>query len=98
MAELGDVPIDRASASIQVVERGSRLIGAPVGGLLIAVFGAAGVLWIDALTFVVSAGWSSSRSPRASVQHAKKPSEGYLADIKAGLAFIRQDRLILPSS
>ncbi len=54
MAKLGNVPIDRASAAIQVVERGSRLIGAPLSGVLIAVFGAAVVLWLDALTFSVS--------------------------------------------
>jgi MFS family permease len=94
MAKLGGIPIDRASASIQVVERGSRLIGAPVGGLLIAVFGAAGVLWIDALTFAVSAALVFIAIPASKRPAREEASEGYFAEIKAGLSFIRQDRLM----
>ena len=95
MAKLGNVPIDRASASIQVVERGARLIGAPISGLLIAAFGAAGVLWIDALTFAVSAAIVAIAIPSSErPAHEEEPSEGYIADLKAGLTFIRKDRLI----
>jgi len=94
LAKVGGVPIERASASIQVVERGSRLIGAPLGGVLIAVFGPAGVLWIDALTFAVSAGLVSVTIPGATRSPNSQRSEGYFADLKAGLAFIRRDRLI----
>jgi MFS family permease len=94
LAELGHVPIERASASIQVVERGSRLIGAPLGGVLIAVFGPAGALWIDALTFAVSAGLVYVAIPVAAQPPREVSSEGYLADLTAGLAFIRRDRLI----
>jgi MFS family permease len=95
MAKLGNVPIERASASIQVVERGARLVGAPISGLLIAAFGAAGVLWIDALTFAVSAGIVAFAIPSSERPlHEGEPSEGYIADLKAGLAFIRRDRLI----
>ena len=94
MAKLADVPIDRASASIQVVERGSRLIGAPLGGVLIAAVGPAGALWIDALTFVVSAGMIFVAIPARDRPAPIAPSEGYIADLKEGLAFIRQDSLI----
>jgi predicted MFS family arabinose efflux permease len=95
MAKLGNVPIDRASASIQVVERGARLIGAPISGLLIAAFGAAGVLWIDALTFAVSAAIVAIAIPSSErPAHEEEPSDGYIAGLKAGLTFIRRDRLI----
>jgi MFS family permease len=94
MAKLADVPIDRASASIQVVERGSRLIGAPLGGVLIAAVGPAGALWIDALTFAVSAGMIFVAIPARDRPAPEAPSEGYIADLKEGLAFIRQDSLI----
>jgi MFS family permease len=95
MAKLGNVPIDRASASIQVVERGARLIGAPISGLLIAAFGAAGVLWIDALTFAVSAAIVAIAIPSSErPAHEEEPSDGYIADLRAGLTFIRRDRLI----
>jgi MFS family permease len=94
MAKLGNVPIERASASIQVVERGSRLIGAPLGGVLIAVFGEAGVLWLDALTFAVSAVIVAVTIPTSERPKSEGASTGYVADLKAGLAFIRRDRLI----
>ena len=94
LAKLGEVPIERASASIQVVERGSRLVGAPLAGVLIAVFGAAGVLWIDALTFAVSAAVVYIAIPASERPRHDEPSEGYVAELKAGLAFIRRDRLI----
>jgi MFS family permease len=94
LARQAAVPIERASASIQVVERGSRLIGAPLGGLLIAVFGAAGVLWIDALTFAVSAAMISVAIPGGERPADEEPSGGYLAELRAGLLFIRRDRLI----
>ena len=95
LAEAGRVPIDRASASIQVVERGSRLIGAPLSGVLIAVFGPAGVLWIDALTFAISAGMVYVAIPGVTRSSSHHSSEGYIADLKSGLGFIRRDRLIL---
>jgi MFS family permease len=76
MAKLADVPIDRASASIQVVERGSRLIGAPLGGVLIAAVGPAGALWIDALTFAVSAGMIFVAIPARDRPAPEAPSEG----------------------
>jgi MFS family permease len=94
LAKLGEVPIERASASIQVVERGSRLVGAPLAGVMIAVFGAAGVLWIDALTFALSAAVVYIAIPASERPRQDEPSEGYVAELKAGLAFIRRDRLI----
>lgn len=94
LARHAAVPIERASAAIQVVERGSRLIGAPIGGLLIAIFGAAGVLWIDALTFAISAAIIAVAIPTSGRRTDETLSGGYLAEIRAGLSFIRRDRLI----
>jgi MFS family permease len=90
-----NVPIERASSLIQVVDRGSRVIGAPLGGVLIAAFGPVGALWIDALTFAVSAGIVFVTIPDAPhAAEAAPPSAGYFADLKSGFAFIRRDRLI----
>ena len=94
MAALGNVPLDRASAAIQVIERGSRLVGAPLAGVLIAVFGAAGVLWLDAVTFAVSAVVVAIGIPSGERPASEEPSAGYIAELKGGLAFIRRDRLI----
>lgn len=95
LAEMGKVEIERASATIQVVERGSRLIAAPVAGLLIAAVGPVAILWIDAATFAISAAMVAIGVPSAHVLGTvKAASEGYLADLKVGFGFIRTNALI----
>lgn len=46
---------ERANAIYQAIFRASILLGPPIGGALISLFGTANVLWFDAATFVVSA-------------------------------------------
>ena len=48
LAALAGMPLERATSLGQVVERGSRLIGAPLAGILIATLGTANVLWLGA--------------------------------------------------
>src|SRR5581483_7535221 len=55
LAARAGVSLERASSLNQIVERSSRLIGAPLAGVLIAAFGATSVLWIDAASFFISA-------------------------------------------
>lgn len=47
--------LERASALQDSVSRATRMIGAPVGGLLTAAIGPINVLWLDAASFAVSA-------------------------------------------
>ncbi|HEX5500035.1 MAG TPA: MFS transporter, partial [Thermomicrobiales bacterium] len=56
LAERGGVPLERAAAATQVVDRATGLVGAPLAGVLIAAFGAGAALTIDAATFAASAG------------------------------------------
>src|SRR4026208_631086 len=56
LAEMAHMPIERATSLIHIIERGSRLVGAPLGGLLIAFMGTENVLWLDAASFFGSAG------------------------------------------
>jgi MFS family permease len=84
---------ERASGVSAAVERGSRLGGAPIAGVLIALFGAAHVLWIDAATFLVSAALVALGIPRSvPAPSPEKPS--YLTDLKDGLRFLRSSRVI----
>ena len=55
LAAKAEMPLERANAAMQSLQRGANLVGAPIAGLLIAVLGAANVLLIDAATFAVSA-------------------------------------------
>src|SRR5512134_3013822 len=56
LAEMAHMPIERATSLIHIIERGARLVGAPLSGLLIAWIGTENVLWLDAASFFISAG------------------------------------------
>lgn len=55
LAELAGVRMERVTAASDSVTRLSRFVGAPLGGILIAVIGTSNLLWIDAATFAFSA-------------------------------------------
>jgi MFS family permease len=94
LAEAGGMPIERATSSVQVIQRGSHLLGAPLSGALIALLGPANVLWLDAATFAVSAALVGFAIPATRLP-APAGGESYLASLAVGLRFIRQDRLLL---
>ncbi len=97
LAGAAGMSLERASSLLQIVERGSRLLGAPLAGLLIAVLGAQNVLWIDAATFAVSAVLIIFTVPTVKIATAA-PSGNYLTELTDGLRFIRRDRLILATT
>lgn len=95
LAEEAGVPIERATSIVHVIERGSRLIGAPLVGILIAVIDTANVLWLDAASFFISALIIGILT--TAPQQIKKDSANnrYLDDLKSGLRFMFNDKLIL---
>lgn len=95
LATLAGMRLERASATTQAIERGSRLLGAPLAGLLITLLGTANVLWIDAATFLISAVIVTVAVPRLSHPTTTEKSKNYLAELGDGLKFIRRDALIL---
>jgi len=94
LADRAGMPIERASSAAQVIERGSRLVGAPLAGVLIGVMGTANVLWLDAVSFLVSAALVGVCVAAAPVRR-RTEEEPYLGELKAGLRFLRTDRVIL---
>jgi len=97
VAESAGVSLERASATLQVVQRGARLVGAPSAGVLIAILGTSRLLWVDAATFGFSAlviGLAIS-SPAVSMAPSEDTavSGGYLHQVREGFRFIGQDRL-----
>jgi MFS family permease len=95
LAEQAGMPIERATSLIHVIERGARLVGAPLAGLLIGLMGTANVLWLNAASFVVSAAIIGLMSPAVTPATEKTKSGKYFDELKDGLRFIAQDRLIL---
>jgi MFS family permease len=97
LAELAQMPIERATSLIHMIERGARLIGAPLGGLLIALIGTENVLWLDAASFFISAAIVAvTINVHPSVQQEKQQTRGnYFGELREGLRFIYQDKLML---
>lgn len=95
LAELADLPIERATSANHIIERSSRLIGAPLAGLLIAVLGTANVLWLDAVSFLVSA---AIVVVFIKTQRLKPPTTAhgnYWNELREGIGFLWGSHLLL---
>jgi MFS family permease len=104
LAVAGAVRMERATAGFDAVSRGARMVGAPVAGVLITVFGATKLgplvlLFVDAATFFGSALliWCGVPRPRPA---AAAPGDhggdldGYLARLREGLAFLWREPVL----
>jgi predicted MFS family arabinose efflux permease len=86
--------LERASSLLQVVDRSARLFGAPLAGLLIATIGPQNVLWLNTLSFAISALLTAAAVPRLAPARAGAPAaQPYLAQLAEGLRFIWRDKL-----
>lgn len=95
LAERAGMPIERATSLIHVIERGARLVGAPLAGLLIGIIGTANVLWLDAASFFVSAAIIGIVIPAPKLTEKEEKTGKYFDELKDGLRFIAHDPLIL---
>jgi MFS family permease len=94
LVELADVGMERAAGIRGSIQRGSMLVGAPIGGVLVAELGATTALWLDAASFLVSAVLVATAIP---VVRAKPEREGrghYLSELAEGLRFVWNHRLV----
>ena len=90
---LAGVPMERASGLRSGIQQGAQLIGAPLGGVLVAAVGATAALWIDAASFLVSAALVALLVP--SPRHeAQAPHGRFFAELGEGLRFIWSRRLV----
>jgi predicted MFS family arabinose efflux permease len=92
------MPIERANAADRSIARLGPLVGAPLAGVLIALVGASNVLFVDAVTFSVSAALVALGVPSAASADAEAEAEGargYLSELLEGLRFVRTNTLIL---
>ena len=90
---LAGVPMERASGLRSGVQQGAQLIGAPLGGVLVAAVGATAALWIDAASFLVSAGLVLLLVPRPR-HEAQAPRGRFFDELGEGLRFIWSRRLV----
>ncbi|KRV47715.1 MFS transporter permease [Wenjunlia vitaminophila] len=97
LAERGGTSLERATSAYDGASRGARMLGAPLAGVLIAVFGAEVVLLVDAATFAVSAVLIAGWLPRARQQRPAGAAglSGYAAELREGFQFVRRSSLLL---
>lgn len=99
LAVMVKMPLERANAFSDGMSRLSGLIGAPLAGLLIAIIGASNLLWLDAVSFLLSALLIGlAVPPTPPVMKSNEGREGSMRSgtrLWEGLRFIQRDPLIV---
>jgi MFS family permease len=96
VVELAGIGMERATGIRAGVQQGSFLVGGPIGGILVAGFGATNALWLDAASFLFSAALVVAVIPRAS-REAKAEAEApgrYFTELAEGMRFIWNQRVL----
>ena len=96
VVELAGARMERASGIRSGIQQSAILIGAPVGGILVATFGATAALWLDAASFLVSAALVGFLVPRpaAAPAGADDGKGTFFAELAEGIRFIWQRRVL----
>jgi MFS family permease len=95
MATMGQFRLEQLNSGFESINALSILIGPPVAGILIGLLAAGNVLWIDGASFLFSAIVVGFLVPALRPSEAERASGRYLDELKAGLRFLRADRLLL---
>ncbi len=89
LAVAGGVRLERANAIFQAIENGSLLIGPAIAGLIVLAVGPLAALWLDAVSFVVSAAIVRLLVPDVRPAAGDEP-----ADLAAGIRALVEDRVL----
>jgi MFS family permease len=93
LAEQGSVRLERLNAAAETIRRLTHLTGPPLAGLLIVLIGPTAVLWLDVVSFAISA-----LLVVAFVPAIRAPVEGdpgqWLARVREGFAFVIHEPLL----
>ncbi|MFJ5710275.1 MFS transporter [Streptomyces sp. NPDC093105] len=100
LAARAGTPLARATSLFDAVNRGARMGGAALGGVLVAVVGADSVLLLDAVTFGTSAVLTAVGLRRVAAAAPRRDGPPlsparYRADLREGYAYLFGDRLML---
>ncbi|WP_426561051.1 MFS transporter [Angustibacter sp. McL0619] len=83
----------RANSLLQMSFQVNQVAGVAIGGIVVAAFGTQQALWIDALTFGVSALLIVAFVASRPAAHARTGVglRGWMAEVSKGVAFLRKD-------
>jgi MFS family permease len=93
LTKQGGFRLEQVNSAFESVQYLALLLGPPLAGLLVGWLGTANVLWLDAATFVVSALLVGVAVPKPA-QAVRAVGGRYLDELKAGLRFLRSDRVL----
>jgi MFS family permease len=94
LVERAGTTLERAVSLFDGASRAANMLGAALGGVLIAVLGAANVLFVDAATFAVSALLFALFVPRPERRADEEPPGRYLHELREGFAFLWRTPLV----
>lgn len=95
LAKMAGLRLEQVNAGFESIQSLALLVGPPLAGLLIGLIGAANVLWLDAVSFFVSALIVALAVPALRPREAKVASGRYVEELRAGLRFLYRDRVLL---
>ncbi len=102
LATLARMPLERANSIVMIAGRTSSMVGAPLAGILIVTIGTSNLLWIDAVSFSISAIILVIAIPNQVTTRIRSAStvttaafSAYVGEIAEGFRFIRRDGVIL---
>ncbi|MEO7269941.1 MAG: MFS transporter [Knoellia sp.] len=93
VADASGVPLERITGLDTTMDRASALLGAGIGGLLVGALGAAQTVAVTAGAAFISAVVVAAFIPRVVLGDTNEEGT-YFARLRAGAAFLRQDRLL----
>ena len=95
LVEAAGTRMERASGIRGAIQQSSILVGAPIGGVLVATVGATNALWLNAASFLFSAALVALFVPRppAASDDAKEPT-GFFTELAEGMRFIWNQRIL----
>ena len=94
LVELAELGMERASGIRGGIQQAALLVGAPLGGVLVAELGATNALWLNAGSFLVSATIVAGAIPRIRHELDDEPPGRLLTDLTYGMRFIWSNRLV----
>lgn len=110
VADAGGTVLERATGLVGAIERLAQMVGPPIAGILVAGFGPLTVVSVDAVSFAAAAAMVTTLPGRLRpgereatglgvgadplLDHEDDQVAGYLGQLRAGLDFLRRERLL----
>ena len=94
LVEAAGTRMERASGIRGAIQQSSILVGAPIGGVLVATVGATHALWLNAASFLFSAALVALFVPRPAARGEAKEPTGFFTELAEGMRVIWNQRVL----